>query len=78
MQLRNNLSTAVCHNLYGSPAAEFLGVMSREIRSYDSEQDIRNAWKVRKPRTTDARTRCNAVCCYHSWRVSQTGSSNRQ
>ncbi|KAF6252283.1 calmodulin [Scenedesmus sp. NREL 46B-D3] len=25
---------------------EFLGVMSREIRSFDSEQDIRNAWKV--------------------------------
>src|SRR5690242_16040816 len=28
------------------PAAEFLGVMARDIRSYDSEQDIRNAWKV--------------------------------
>lgn len=27
--------------------AEFLGVMTRDIRSYDSEQDIRNAWKVR-------------------------------
>lgn len=27
-------------------AAEFLGVMARDIRSYDSEQDIRNAWKV--------------------------------
>lgn len=26
--------------------AEFLGVMTRDIRSYDSEQDIRNAWKV--------------------------------
>lgn len=25
---------------------EFLGVMARDIRSYDSEQDIRNAWKV--------------------------------
>ncbi|GBF95669.1 calmodulin [Raphidocelis subcapitata] len=25
---------------------EFLGVMSRDIRSYDSETDIRNAWKV--------------------------------
>jgi Ca2+-binding EF-hand superfamily protein len=34
------------------PAAEFLGVMSREIRSYDSEQDIRNAWKVRTLRSS--------------------------
>lgn len=31
----------------GPTAAEFLGVMARDIRSYDSEQDIRNAWKVR-------------------------------
>jgi hypothetical protein len=47
---------ADCHDLQDAlpypcgmccPAsAEFLGVMSREIRSYDSEQDIRNAWKV--------------------------------
>lgn len=27
-------------------AAEFLGVMSRDIKGYDSEADIRNAWKV--------------------------------
>jgi hypothetical protein len=27
--------------------AEFLGIMTRDIRGYDSEADIRNAWKVR-------------------------------
>jgi EF-hand domain pair len=27
--------------------AEFLAVMTRDIRSYDSETDIRNAWKAR-------------------------------
>ena len=29
-------------------ASEFLEVLRRPIRSYDSEQDIRNAWKVRQ------------------------------
>lgn len=32
--------------LSAAPGTEFLGVMARDIRSYDSEQDIRNAWKV--------------------------------
>ncbi len=47
----HSIQTGV-HRLQGCSSvllrlAEFLGVMARDIRSYDSEQDIRNAWKVR-------------------------------
>jgi len=41
----------VSSTLYPPTAhTEFMGVMSRDIRSYDSEKDIQSAWKVRARR----------------------------
>eukprot|EP00882_Tetradesmus_deserticola_P022530 GHRQ01024447.1.p1 GENE.GHRQ01024447.1~~GHRQ01024447.1.p1 ORF type:complete len:134 (+),score=34.23 GHRQ01024447.1:195-596(+) len=45
---------------------EFLGVMSRDIRSYDSDQDIRSAWKVRTALPWRCTTATTVHHCVHS------------